>query len=334
MQKLQGGLTVLMPVYTTNPNWLKTAVRSVLEQTYEDFDFIIVDDGSDITTKKILGEFARLDKRIRIVENSVNMGLTRSLNRGLRLCGTKWVARMDSDDVALPNRLEIQAAYLAEHPETSVLGTGAAYLESGRGFPFKHPPVRHEEIIAMLPFVCPFAHPSVVLNRDEVLAAGGYPDTQHAEDYALWLRLLLDHPSARFHIIPDTLLRYRRGLDRPLYRARQTESTELLQKDCFRRLVPNADPGAAEKIFLPKTRCQDVLSTLQLVSQIKTGVRKRFPEADPLFLSRGALRLKRQILASTQLSGHGTGCRRALMKSEYFLISSLIQVRRSFFALL
>lgn len=329
MKKLRDGLTVLMPVYTTNPHWLKTAVRSVLEQTYEDFVLLIVDDGSDSTTKDVLAEFAREDKRVKLVENEVNMGLTRTLNRGLRLCDTKWVARMDSDDVALPNRLEMQVAYLVEHPQTTVLGSGAVYIESGRGFPFKHPPVRHEEIVAMLPFVCPFAHPSVVLNRDDVVAAGGYPDSRYAEDYALWLHLLLNFPQAEFHIIPDVLLRYRRGLDRPVYRAHQRMSAEKLQKACFSRLVPDADPEVVEKIFSEKTRFQDTIAALWLIAQIKTGVQNRFPAADPLFLSRGALRLERQVIGATRSSGLRCACRRALMKSEYFFISSLIKARRS-----
>ena len=181
----------------------------------------------------------------------------------------------------------------------------------------------------MLPFVCPFAHPSVVLNRNHVVAAGGYPDSRYAEDYALWLHLLLNFPEAEFHIIPEVLLRYRRGLDRPVYRAHQGLSAEKLQKACFSRLVPDADPEVVEKIFSEKTRFQDTTAALRLISQIKTGVRNRFPAADPLFLSRGALRLERQVFGATRSSGLRSACRRALMKSEYFVISSLIKARRS-----
>lgn len=329
MEKLPGGLTVLMPVYTTNPNWLKTAVRSVLEQSFADFDFLIIDDGSDVTTKRILHEFACQDERIRLYTNPRNIGLTKTLNRGLRLCGTRWVARMDSDDICMPQRLETQAAYLKAHPETTVLGSVATYLENGRSFPFKHLPLSHEEITATLPFVCPFVHPTVVFSREAVLDVGGYPGINYAEDYALWLKLLLEYPTVYFHILPEALLRYRRGLDRPVYREKQMKSTIELQKRCWECFDLRSDAGGLNSLVSETRSSEDVRRALLLVRDLERHIADRFPEADILFLKRGGLRLKRQIFSSAdkltfQLMGY-----KFLLKLNYFLISSLIKIRHN-----
>jgi glycosyltransferase involved in cell wall biosynthesis len=117
-------VTVLMSVYNSLP-YLREAVDSILAQTYDAFEFLIVDDASTDGSRAVLHEYARKDPRIRILENDVNQGLGFCLNRGLEAAGTPWVARMDADDVAFPERLALQMQYLDAHPEVDVLG-GAA----------------------------------------------------------------------------------------------------------------------------------------------------------------------------------------------------------------
>lgn len=99
-------ITVLMPVYNTPRNQLTTAIESILSQTYKDFIFLIIDDGSNDETKKTLEYFQNKDQRVQIITNSVNHGLIYCLNKGLAEAKTKWIARMDSDDWSFPSRLE------------------------------------------------------------------------------------------------------------------------------------------------------------------------------------------------------------------------------------
>lgn len=125
-------LTVLMPVYNTRKEWLDEAVKSILDQTYKNFSFLIIDDGSIKETADYLDTLATKDKRITVLHNEANQGLVYTLNRGLAFATTPWIARMDADDWAFPDRLSKQMEYLNKHSGITVLGTDAIYLETGR----------------------------------------------------------------------------------------------------------------------------------------------------------------------------------------------------------
>lgn len=177
-------LTVLMPVYNTRKEWLDEAVKSILDQTYKNFSFLIIDDGSIKETADYLDTLATKDKRITVLHNEANQGLVYTLNRGLAFATTPWIARMDADDWAFPDRLSKQMEYLNKHSGITVLGTDAIYLETGRPTR-KIQPLSHTQIEACLPFYDCFVHPSVILRREDILKIGGYPNSLYAEDYAL-----------------------------------------------------------------------------------------------------------------------------------------------------
>ncbi len=134
----QPSISVLMPVYNSEKT-LEQAVNSVLRQTYENFELILVDDGSTDRSWGIMQQFAIKDSRIKIFQNSQNLGLMKTLNRALTLAQTELIARIDSDDEMIETRLELQKKYLDHHSETAVLGTQYSFMGRHRDKDIAYP---------------------------------------------------------------------------------------------------------------------------------------------------------------------------------------------------
>lgn len=216
-------LTVLMPV-RDGEGFLQEAIDSILNQSWREFEFLIIDDGSTDGTPAILARNAAKDERIRVLRIDASIGIAGALNRGLELARGELVARMDSDDVALPHRLRLQADYMQRHPEIGVCGGALSVYER----PAEHwvPPVTHEGILARMLFECPLFHPTVIFRKEIVCRAGGYSSNfPAAEDYELWQRLALEH-GVRLANVPQSLLRYRMHpeKDRSEYQGRQRQT--------------------------------------------------------------------------------------------------------------
>jgi glycosyltransferase involved in cell wall biosynthesis len=201
-------LTVLMPVYN-GERYLKEAVESILGQTFSDFEFLIVDDGSQDGTSAIVRAYG--DERIRLVENGRNLGLIRTLNAGLQLARGRYVARMDADDVSLPQRLELQWRYLQRNPHVSVVGTQYRMIDENGLVLSTRKPESRDFLISFRMYVeayNPVCHPAVMFRTEEIRAQGGYDASfPNAEDAALWFRL--NSLGVRFANIPRVLVLYR-----------------------------------------------------------------------------------------------------------------------------
>jgi glycosyltransferase involved in cell wall biosynthesis len=180
-------VSVLMGVWNGAPR-VREAVVSVLGQTMGDLELIVVDDGSFDGTAAILESFG--DPRLRI-ERRERAGLTSALNRGLALARAPLVARLDADDVALPERLARQVAYLDAHPDVGLLGTGAREVDpSGRELRTVRPPTDDTALRRALIRENPFVHSSMVMRRAAVDLVKGYdPGFPVAQDYDLWMRM-------------------------------------------------------------------------------------------------------------------------------------------------
>lgn len=183
----RASVSVLMSVHNGVP-WVRDAVASVLAQTARDIELIVVDDGSTDSTPAVLA--AIRDPRLRVYREP-HAGLTRSLNRALRLATAPLVARLDADDFALPERLERQRAFLEAHPEVGVLGTGAREVDAaGREVGRVRPPEDDATIRRVLIRANPFVHSSVVMRRNALERVGGYDESLPvAQDYDLWMRM-------------------------------------------------------------------------------------------------------------------------------------------------
>jgi glycosyltransferase involved in cell wall biosynthesis len=176
-----------MAVFNGAP-WVGAAIESMLGQTLGDLELIVIDDGSTDATPDVLASLR--DSRLR-VERRERQGLTRALIRTLELARAPLVARLDADDLALPERLARQREYLVAHPDVGLLGTGAREVDpSGREVAIVRPPVDDPAIRRALIRVNPFVHSSVMVRRDALDRAGGYDASfPVAQDYDLWMRL-------------------------------------------------------------------------------------------------------------------------------------------------
>lgn len=167
---------------------LHEALESVLRQTYHSFELLVVDDGSTDATPSILAEYAAADRRMRVLP-AEGTGVSAALRQACAKAGGEYLARMDADDIALPDRLERQRAYLDAHPTTAVLGGAYIVLRpSGKRGRTVRMPRSDAEIRRVLPRLNPIAHPTAMMRRDAYEAAGGYR-LARAEDYDLWLRI-------------------------------------------------------------------------------------------------------------------------------------------------
>lgn len=187
--------------------WLREAVDSALGQTLADLEIIVVDDGSTDRTAAILAAYR--DPRLSVLRQPP-AGLTRSLNRGLRLATAPLVARLDADDVALPERLARQAAFVDAHPEVGLVGTGCREIgAAGEPLGSYRPPEDDAGIRRALIRRNPFVHSSVMVRRSLLEQAGGYDEgLAVAQDYDLWLRLA---PLTRMANLPEPLVLRRLG---------------------------------------------------------------------------------------------------------------------------
>lgn len=181
-------VTVLMSVYN-GERYLNEAVDSILAQTFTDFEFLIIDDASTDRTPEILRSYD--DPRIRIVTNQENLGLTKSLNKGLALARGEYIARMDADDVSFIVRLEKQVEFMEQNVHIGVLGSNYQYIdESGELKGVVSTSLDPELIQWELLFLNPLAHPTVLMRTALIRSVKGYNETfRFSQDYDLWCRL-------------------------------------------------------------------------------------------------------------------------------------------------
>jgi glycosyltransferase involved in cell wall biosynthesis len=183
-------ISVVMAVYN-GEIYLREALESIVTQTYNDFEFIIVDDGSTDTTPNILKEYKNRDRRIILLHNKTNLKLIRSLNLGLQKARGKYIARMDADDISLPERLEKQVAYLNSNDQVGLLGTRIFRIDyNGEVIAKPNPPQTDATIRWKLFYGSPFSHSSVMFRQSLLDKVGLYDQAAlHAEDYAMWSKM-------------------------------------------------------------------------------------------------------------------------------------------------
>ncbi len=182
-------VTILMAVYN-GEKYLNEAIDSILEQTYHDYEFIIINDGSSDGSGKIIQSYN--DERIRFVNNERNIGLASTLNKGIKLSTSEYIARMDQDDISLPTRIEKQVAYLQKHKDVILLGTGCIEIDiAGKMVKQHRYHIKHKHLIKCFERgESPFPHSSVIYKTEVVKEINGYRNRLNdAEDLDLWLRL-------------------------------------------------------------------------------------------------------------------------------------------------
>jgi glycosyltransferase involved in cell wall biosynthesis len=200
-------VSVIMPVYN-GALTVRLAIESIINQTYKDWELIVVDDCSNDSTPLILKEMAELDERIVIYRNSSNLGIAASLNVALGRSTHELIARMDADDYSLPNRFAAQVSFLESHLAVDILGTAIELVDNkGESLGCERRPERHEDIIALIYKEIPVFHPTVMMRKSFIRSVGGYDARRRskADDLELWLRV---YRKFRFHNLQEVHLRY------------------------------------------------------------------------------------------------------------------------------
>ncbi|MEM6884725.1 MAG: glycosyltransferase family 2 protein [Verrucomicrobiota bacterium] len=198
-------ISVVMPVYNASAT-LGAAVESICAQSFEDWEYIIIDDGSSDGSVALLEDWAAKEPRIRIFKNPENLGLPRSLNRGLSESRGRYIARMDADDICEPERLRKQVEWMEVHPDTVLCGTWVQFF--GSKTHVRQMPTEHEELRVKMLLEYPFEHPTLMMRRSFLQEH----DLRYNESLRLSEDLDLCHRVARkgrVTNLPEPLLRLR-----------------------------------------------------------------------------------------------------------------------------
>lgn len=227
-------LAVLLPVYD-GEKYVAEAIRSILDQTFADFDLIAIDDGSTDRSREILDGFS--DSRLRIIRFPEHRGLVTALNRGIRGSRSELIVRMDADDICMPQRFERQVAFMNAHPEIAVCGTWTRQFGDKGGV--LRPPIEPEQIRARLFFEWAMDHPSIMMRRAFLDRHKlGYDDEfRHVEDLDFFLRASALGNLAN---VPEVLMRTRAhaGETSIVHRREQAQTEARLRVRQLRLLMP------------------------------------------------------------------------------------------------
>jgi len=306
MRNCGESVTVLMPVYNA-AGYLQAAIESIRRQTYSEFEFLIVDDGSTDGSGDILQRFAGQDSRICIIRG-MHEGVAAARNRGLAQARGSIVICMDADDIAMPERIELQLAYLTGHPDVAAVGS-ALRLINKDGDPLAPPtkyPLTAEEIRESLHMGhCALGQPTVAIRREAAIAVGGYRRAfDPADDYDLWIRLSERHALAN---MPEVLVDYRwHGNNTTArQRRRQVLGAHIAKLAAAERRLGRPDPTSGlEKL------CVADLDRFDLPKDARAAILQELTEAGLVaYDATGEVRHLADVLESLFAQGHPRGAR-------------------------
>ena len=252
-------VTVLLPVYN-RPSVIST-INSVLEQTYQNFELLIVDNASTDETRDVIKRID--DKRIRLIVNDVNRGQTYSINRGLKLARGDYIARIDADDLMLPSRLEEQVSFMEQHPEYGLCGCWVQYItDDDKKAIVVKTCTSDSALRTMQRIACGVYHPAVMMRTNFLMENGiEYNSTlKMAEDYDMWRQILKCAKGAN---LPEVLLYYRKGANNDSDKHRKITNQEGLY---VREKICDEDgmfPGKTEMKQILNIEKMDSISILQ-----------------------------------------------------------------------
>jgi len=202
-------ISIIIATFNESPQIIRESLNSISAQTFSDFGCIVIDDSTDDVCAEAARKYCESDSRFVYFHPTHRLGLAGSLNLAIEMARADWVARFDSDDFCMRNRLALQYAFLEANPDIDVLGGAMEIMnDAGELIALRQYPLTHREIEKKFQFSNSFAHPTVIFRRALITRVGAYDASfRFAEDLELWLRLL-NHGS-RFANLPDVLVRYR-----------------------------------------------------------------------------------------------------------------------------
>lgn len=284
-------VSVLMAVYNEKDEYLREAVESILNQSYHNMEIILVDDGSSARCSELLEEYRKKDCRVRLVRNRINLGLTKSLNIGLRCCHGKYIARMDSDDRSLENRIEEQVRYMERHPSAAVAGSRTAELSSGKKMPGMQFSNSKKIMEARLLFQNAGIIHSTAMIRRGFLAEHRIRYNEKyvkAQDYGLWSDII--YSGGEMRMLDRVLVQYRfhPGQITQRFRDQQTGMADMVRKDNFIRCLGSILSQKEMEIFDALAK-QEMYGTLQENLAVISKIRQENKRLDSSILDKELL---------------------------------------------
>lgn len=202
-------VSVVMTAYNAS-KYLSLAIESILNQTYKDFEFLIIDDCSTDNSLEIINKYSTKDERIIVIENKTNKGVSKSCNYAIKeIAKGDIIVRMDSDDIAKPNRMDVLINYLDHHPAVIAVGSNADFIDMEGEFIFtSNLPLTNNDILKSLEQRATFINPTTAFRKESFLKVGGYyePIKHYFEDYMLWWQF---SKIGKLEILKESLLFYR-----------------------------------------------------------------------------------------------------------------------------
>ena len=220
-------VTILLPAYNA-ALYLRDSLDSIMRQAFKDFDVLLIDDGSMDDTSKIAIEYSNIDRRIKYYKNEKNIGLIKTLSKGLSLAKGEYIVRMDADDIMFDDRLYKQVKYMDSNPECFVCGGQMEYIGGLTGMaPIL--PQKYEDLLYLSLINCPLYHPTTIIRNSAIKQFGlKYNDSyKHAEDYKFWSDIIFSHPNSIANI-KDVVLFYR--ISNNQITAKYSDEQDLISK--------------------------------------------------------------------------------------------------------
>lgn len=220
-------VTILLPAYNA-ALYLRDSLDSIMRQAFKDFDVLLIDDGSMDDTSKIAIEYSNIDRRIKYYKNEKNIGLIKTLNKGLSLAKGEYIVRMDADDIMFDDRLYKQVKYMDSNPECFVCGGQMEYIGGLTGMaPIL--PQKYEDLLYLSLINCPLYHPTTIIRNSAIKQFGlKYNDSyKHAEDYKFWSDIIFSYPNSIANI-KDVVLFYR--ISNNQITAKYSDEQDLISK--------------------------------------------------------------------------------------------------------
>lgn len=279
--QLNPKVSFLIPCYNAE-EYLTKALNCVVNQTYQNLEILTIDDGSTDNTLTVLNRFAEKDNRVKVIKNETNLGLIRTLNKGIDIATGEYIARFDADDLIDTNRIELQVNRLNQNPGIDLLTSKAVYITPQD---YYHSKVDHfyctlplaVKFVAL--FECPLLHAGLIV-KTNVLKEYKYSFTneaKHIEDYDLFSRLLIHNINIAVDASKALLYQYRRNIHSVSNHNRNTQSENTLQlskKNLQTILQTELEPVLHEIIYLKITKSHTVKQINKAVETLKNTARK------------------------------------------------------------
>jgi glycosyltransferase involved in cell wall biosynthesis len=294
-------ISVLTSVYNENESEIRESFDSILGQTYRDFELIVVlDNPNNETARRLLDEYVQRDSRVKVAVNETNIGLALSMNVAAEMATGEYLLRMDADDVCMLDRFQKQIDAIAETDYALVCGSYDFVDEAGNLLPQKAPFYNERQLTKLLPYRNVIHHPTVIMRADKFREVGGYRNYPCAQDYDLWLRMLL--AGAKMRMQPEKLIKYR-------VRAASTTLSKRYRQSCTGEYI--------RRLYWQKNGMSGYSYESYLAYLEKRGANDQNANAD--FIANSALYQdsKRALKRGRVLSG-ALGLSKVFFKSKYY----------------